>query len=375
MKLRALTGTGGKRQLREQVENGFSNLPAGCYVELQKVARDYILENLRQTDNRLKALIEQVRTFEADTGRELTLANFLDEYGLSLYEFYSNNGARSLNMLKRKAGLVESTNPEMTESEKRSFSAMTGLFHINSPKLLDYWIRYIEDGLEPRTEEERLMRNMLYYTFFNKHPAKMGFRDIDDGIASILQPGAIRDEALEILHYKRDHISFVAGKNEYPFACPLELHCQYNTPQIMAAFDFFNETQSPEFREGVKYFAEKATDIFLINLNKTEKEFSPSTMYDDYAISAQLFNWQSQSHDRDTSAKIQRYIHHQETGNTISLFVREYKRNGSYTAAYMFLGNADYVSHKGSQPVTFVWKLHKPIPADLRPKANKTIAM
>ena len=143
----------------------------------------------------------------------------------------------------------------------------------------------------------------------------------------------------------------------------------------MAAFGLFTETESPEFREGVKYFDDKKTDIFLINLNKSEKDFSPSTMYEDYAINAYLFHWESQSQDREASPKIQRYIHHKDTGNNISLFVREYKRNGAYTAPYTFLGNADYVSHEGEKPVSFVWKLHAPIPAELLPKANKSIAI
>ena len=143
----------------------------------------------------------------------------------------------------------------------------------------------------------------------------------------------------------------------------------------MAAFGLFTETESPEFREGVKYFENKKTDIFLINLNKSEKDFSPSTMYEDYAINAHLFHWESQSQDREASSKIQRYIHHKDTGNSISLFVREYKRNGSYTAPYTFLGNADYVSHEGERPVSFVWKLHNAIPAEMLPKANKSIAM
>ena len=81
-------------------------------------------------------------------------------------------------------------------------------------------------------------------------------------------------------------------------------------------------------------------------------------MYEDYAINDKLFHWQSQSQDRQASAKIQRYINHKNTGDIISLFVREFKRIGSYTAPYTFLGNADYVKHeyaaKGKQEHCFV---------------------
>ena len=370
MKFEAIAGKG-RKSLRKQVEEGFSNLPRGCYIELEKYAKEYILENLKQSDNNKKTLIEQVRTFEADTELELNLENFLTEYNLSLYDFYQNNGSRSLYRLKKWAELIH----DPRDVDDNVYNVLTGLFHVNSAVLLDYWIRYMEGDHTPKSEKEVLMRNMLYYTFYKKMPSKMGFRDIDAGIDAVLHEDFVREEVLEILRYNRKHLAFVSKPNEYEFTCPLDLHCQYNTNQIMAAFGLFTETESPEFREGVKYFADKKTDIFLINLNKSEKDFSPSTMYEDYAINANLFHWQSQSQDKQSSSKIQRYIHHKDTGNTISLFVREYKKNGNYTASYTFLGNVDYVSHEGERPVSFVWRLHTPMPSELLPKANKSIAM
>ena len=370
MKFESMVGKG-RKSLRKQIEDGFSNLPRGCYIELEKYAKEYILDNLKQTDNTKNVLIDHVRTFEEDTGLPLNLDNFLTEYNLSLYDFYQNNGARSLYRLKKWAGLIDSDR----DVDDKIYSMLTGLFHVNSTRLLNYWIRYINGDHQPRSESEVLMRNMLYYTFYKKHPAKMGFDDIDAGIDSVLHEDFVKDEVLQILQYNRTHVDFVSGINEYPFTCPLDLHCQYNTNQIMAAFGYFTETVSPEFREGVKYFDDKLTDIFLINLNKSEKDFSPSTMYEDYAINAHLFHWESQSQDREASTKIQRYIHHKETDNHISLFVREYKRIGTYTAPYTFLGDADYVSHENEKPVSFVWRLHAAIPAELLPKANKSIAM
>ena len=109
----------------------------------------------------------------------------------------------------------------------------------------------------------------------------------------------------------------------------------------------------------------KKISVFLFS-----KRFTPSLNSGD-----KLFHWQSQSQDRQASAKIQRYINHKNTGDIISLFVREFKRIGSYTAPYTFLGNADYVKHEGERPVSFVWKLHNSIPANMLPKANKSIAL
>ena len=39
---------------------------------------------------------------------------------------------------------------------------------------------------------------------------------------------------------------------------------------------------------------QEGCDVFLITLTKTEKRFSPTTRYRDYAISRNLFHWESQ---------------------------------------------------------------------------------
>ncbi|MBQ6439953.1 MAG: DUF3427 domain-containing protein [Mogibacterium sp.] len=370
LKYKAIVGDG-RKSLRKQIEDGISSLPRGCYIEFEKKAKEYILENLKQTNNDKNTLIANIRTFEEDTGKTLTLSNFLDEYNLSLYEFYRRDGNRSLYRLKKWANVIVSEKDVGDDVYKK----LIGLFHVNSIRLIDYWIEYIEGKGTIKTDDDRLMRNMLYYTFFKKNPKQMGFNNIDDGIRSVLEEDFIREEVLEILRHNRSKVDFIAGQNEYEYTCPLDLHCSYNINQIMAAFDYYNETSSPEFREGVKYFEDRKTDIFLINLNKSEKDFSPSTMYDDYALTPTLFHWQSQSGDKQSSPKIQRYINQEATGNVVSLFVREYKKNGSYTSPYVFLGNADYVRHEGEMPVSFDWNLHTSIPSGMFPSANKTIAV
>ncbi|MEE3420216.1 MAG: DUF3427 domain-containing protein [Lachnospiraceae bacterium] len=369
-KFRAMTGTT-RKPVRYYVENGFSNLPRGCYIYLEKQAQDYVLRNLKEAIFDKRSLTRRVASFEEDTGLTLTLEHFLDYYKLPITDFYVANGSRNLHRLELWADLLEND----ADAPDRVWSCLPGLLHIDSAPLLDTWISYIEDGIKASDTVKRLMINMLYYTFFKKEPSKEGFADIDTGIQSILKYAFVKAEILQILKYQRSHIHFVPEKNAYPYPCPLQVHCHYNTRQIMAAYGYFNETTAPEFREGVKYIKDKNTDIFLINLNKSEKEFSPSTMYDDYAINSELFHWQSQSTTAENSETAKRYIHHRESNGYISLFVREFKKNGNYTAAYTFLGNATYVNHSGSKPVSFTWKLDTPMPANLLLKANKSVAI
>lgn len=116
---------------------------------------------------------------------------------------------------------------------------------------------------------------------------------------------------------------------------------------------------------------EKRCDVLINTLNKAERDYSPSTMYEDYSISESLFHWQSQSTTSDSSKTGQRYIHHGEYGSKVLLFVREYKKDAAGTAPFTFLGMVDYVSHEGSKPMNIVWHLERPMPTKFLRKTNR----
>lgn len=69
----------------------------------------------------------------------------------------------------------------------------------------------------------------------------------------------------------------------------------------------------------------------------------------------------------------QRYINHLNTGNKIVLFVRENKKKYGLAAAYTYLREVEYVSHSGSMPISFVWRLKEEMPAGIMGMANKGV--
>lgn len=127
---------------------------------------------------------------------------------------------------------------------------------------------------------------MFYYTFHRAAPEKLGLSSIEEGVQRMLSCEAFRAELVDIFKYNLAHLRFVDKSNSFPYTCPLDIHCMYC--QVLAAFGYWNAQQSPTFREGVKYFADEQTDIFFITLNKSDKDFSPSTLYEDYAINERL---------------------------------------------------------------------------------------
>lgn len=173
------------------------------------------------------------------------------------------------------------------------------------------------------------------------------------------------EELLELLQLRQEMIPAVTPAANLPFECPLRLHAGYTRYELFAALGHWTLREQPQMREGVLHLKQLDADLFLITLNKTEREYSPTTMYEDYAISDRLFHWQSQSTTSAESPTGQRYINHRERGHTILLAVRESNSEKGLSCPYYFLGAADYVSHEGSRPMSIIWRLHHPIPAHL----------
>ena len=80
------------RSVTREIKDGFVSLPKGCYIQLEKKAARYILDNIRASYGNSAGLVSRIATFAEDTGLELKLANFLDYYHIdarSIYKFDS----------------------------------------------------------------------------------------------------------------------------------------------------------------------------------------------------------------------------------------------------------------------------------------------
>ena len=142
------------------------------------------------------------------------------------------------------------------------------------------------------------------------------------------------------------------------------INARHSLVEIFSAFGRITPGKFYQHREGVYRDEATNSDLFFVTLEKSERDYSPSTLYKDYAISPTLFHWESQSLTSQQSPTGQRYIKHRERGGQILLFVRARKKQDGATMPYTFLGPVDYVSHKGERPIAFVWKLRQPMPAD-----------
>jgi len=354
-------------RVADELEQNFPHLPAGCFIHFEKQARQYVLENIKQALLKSKPrIIQNIASFTAETGLILTLRNFLDYYYLSLDDIYRR---ASWSRLCVEAGVREGfTEPD----EARLAKGLRRLQHINDIAHIDRLQCLLDtsgDDLASLSELDQRRLLMLHFTLWGQKQAP---GSLAQSLAQLQRNPVLQAEVKALLALKRDSVASVTPAQTSLPVCPLKVHAQYTRDEILAGLGYWTLKSQPSMREGVLHLPGLPADAFFITLNKAEKHYSPTTMYEDYAISDTLFHWQSQSRTTEESDTGQRYIQHKRRNHLILLFVREERNNRANLAEpYHFLGSSDYVSHTGSRPMSITWQLHYPIPAHLLKQTSR----
>lgn len=357
------------RGVISELNNGFVSAPKGCYIQLEKLAKEYILNNIKASFGATAGLISKLSSFEETSGLPINLANFVEYNHLDIRTIYAHEN--SFSRLSARACIRDNFTED---GEEIITKALARICAINSRRWLKFLLNTLP-SIETRTAtdfgdcQKRMLR-MFEFTIWPNTDSEDNIPRTLEKLASLKNSPVMFGEMLELMQYNFDNIDFVDEPVDLGFDCPLDLHCNYTRDQIFVALDYLKPSV---VRQGVKWLPEKKLDVFINTLNKSEKDYSPTTMYNDYSINEWLFHWQSQSTTSDTSPTGQRYIHHAQTGSKVLLFVREYESDIAGTAPFTFLGLADYKSHEGSKPMSIVWQLRAPIPAKFIKKTNKLI--
>lgn len=358
------------RSVTRELKDGFVSVPKGCYIQLEKKAAKYILDNIRASYGNSAGLVSRIASFSDDSGLNLTLGNFLDYYHLDPRAIYKFS---SFSRLCARADVAEDFAEPLEDTITKAltrFSVLDSRRFISF--LLDLLPRLDDVDFTALPDLDKRMLQMFYVTVWGKTVEDWNADEVLDNLYGLADSPVMRAELLELLRYQYNRIDFIDEPVDLDFDCPLDLHCTYTRDQLLVAMDFLKPAT---VREGVKWLPDKGLDVFFVTLNKADKDYSPTTMYNDYSVSESLFHWQSQSTTAEDSSTGQRYIHHRERGSKVLLFVREFKtdRVTGGAGAYTFLGTANYVKHEGSRPMNITWRLDRPIPAKFLKKTNKLV--
>jgi superfamily II DNA or RNA helicase len=358
-KFRALVGKT-NTSISKEIEDDFPHLPLGCSIVLEKKAKRFILENIHKaTSLNINQLLNKIRNYRHQTTLPLTLKNFSTFYHIPLELIYKKGN------WKRLCAKSEQIEDYPTTNENEIYRAISRKWlSCSSTSYFEFVLSLAKKSFKVEvdnlSEAEKTMCLMLHYDVWQDAG---GFNSLDESINAIGQNQVLVQEIIELLELLIDKIDFLEKEITLPYDQPLRIHSRYTREQILVAFRLSTFDKKSSNREGSAENKNLNTELLFIDLTKSEKDFSPTTMYEDYALSDTLFHWQTQNAARPDKGKGLSYIHHQKQGKTILLFVRERNENEyNNTMSYVFIGKGKFVEFYGSKPMSITWELKEPLP-------------
>ena len=367
-KFRALIGKT-VTTVTKEIEDQFPHLPLGCSIILEKKAKQVILENIAAaTSLNRNQLIQKIQNFQHNTTLALSLKNFVSFYNIPLQLIYKRGGWKRLCQEAGKEPDFSATHESaIVNAIAKKWLACSS--HSYYRFILDLAKKQFSVSVNACSEVEKQMLLMLHYDLWQ---TAGGFDSLESSIRAVGQNKVMVDEIIEVLELLLDRIESKEMDIELPYQQPLKVHARYTRDQILAGIGLSTFARKSPSREGVALNSALNTEVLFINLIKSEENFSPTTMYDDYAINETLFHWQSQNSAGPDTPKGISYIKHEEEDKIILLFVRE-KNKDEYgnSMGYVFVGEGTLKEHYGAKPMSIKWELNEPLPHYLWKDAAK----
>src|SRR6185436_19717442 len=293
---------------------------------------------------------------------DVSLATFLQETGLDLDDVYRRRRGGWAS-LRRLAGLDH--RPPAAEDSQLA-GALGRMLHMDDPERVDFLFDLLRRTRPPSsTEFDGRSKRLLAMLHFSLWGWNQPIATLDESLDRLWENASRCDELLELATKLRERITRLTRPVQVGADNPLHVHARYSLAELLAGFGVENPAAARG--TGVRWEKSAQADIFWFNLRKTEKHFSPTTMYADRAISPWLIQWESQNATSSSSTTGERYINHRGMGTSVHLFFRESKESdGDLGAlAYLYAGPAAYVEHTGERPMRILWKLQYELPADV----------
>lgn len=344
-----------EKNIQKQLKEGFTLLPLGCSIVMEKKARQYILDNITSAIYNKNRIVKEINSYATIP----TLTQFLENNGQDIRILYQ--GSNCWSSLKRAAGRISYADDAIT---KRLEKGMANLIHHNTASFLRFVERFIAGEEVHKVEANKTYAIMLYYALFQDKLSKTGYSSINEALELVYSPkyACFKQEIAEIVSFllaRLDIKTTPIGVEKIP---GLELYGCYTREEVFTLVGRQTaEVKMQGAASGVFNLPEHNATLLFVTLNKSEKDFSPSTQYNDYLINEEYFHWQSQNTDSHNNNGGRRYTEQEHTKNKIILFVREEKKDGfGNTSPFHCFGLVDYVSSHDDFPMNVKWKLQKP---------------
>jgi superfamily II DNA or RNA helicase/HKD family nuclease len=350
--------------IQREVEMAFPHLPAGCSIQLDRIAREHVLANIRENLRNLANQIpDRLECFAQESSLPLTFGNFVRFHD---YDPKALLESKTWTEWKATARLAEKpADPDLRRLQDGLLNAAqtTGPREIARLRQVAAHLRAGDASAALAAAGDFAL--ITHYRLWGKPGPDLGIADLHESFRRLARNPTVLRDWEEILTWADDESRVGSTPVVLPFPCSLELHACYGSDELKAALGEATFNTAGIRGVGVLHFPEIKTVAALVTFQKTEKEFSPSTMYKDFPLNRELLHWETQAQTSQSSVQGQNLIHHQARGYTMLFFARSRKKVDGLTSPFTYLGPAELVRYESERPIQMVWRLAHPMPAEM----------
>ncbi|WP_138316638.1 DUF3427 domain-containing protein [Rhodoluna limnophila] len=371
-KFAALTGRT-RSEVIQNLQEGFPYLPSGSAIKLDSLSQEYILDLLkRQISPSWQRLVQEIKSHGTTD-----FHSYLEASGRESFEIYRGSGRSWVNALSE-AKLVDF---EISSIDESILKRIPKLLHIDDTNRLDGFSRLLASNGPTWAElsgSDRRLASMLFWNLFDdgRRPwDKAEWQSIDEALDVLRGSEVFKFEAANLFAVLRGRIrhlgnTFSLAGGQHPFL----VHATYSRAELLAGLGYAHLPGSSIYEDGTRrvlsgsvagvyYIPEAKVDVLFVNLHK-DSSVSDSIRYHDYALSPELFHWDSQNKTSVESPVGQRYISQRNSGRDVLLAIRERATGPNGTINFKLVGPVDYLRHQGSKPISIWWELRFPMDPD-----------
>ena len=395
-----------KEKIINEIKNQFSNIPKSCYVELDRICQNRIIEKIEKINFSSKNILKEMYLdYKAEIGKSeneiLKVSDFdtnielFQELSLKLGSFYNaqlqfenseikqnkifllnSEETEFLAYLEKKLTIVEPftylivkylinndfINLEIIVDEYKNY------FNIKDDFQKEYVINRIftelvEDEILEKNSKNRLFKiSKKYNKIFenkkeNNDEINLKLIDLDNSQNTNYNfKNRLEDLLyLGLSEFKKNNNLSIFNEN---ILIPYK---KYKRIELQILLD--SKVPKGSWRAG---YANTDKDICLFATIDKTHILQENLKYDNSLFADDIIQWISQPKTAHTSSVGKMFINHKKLGYNVHIFIRKFAfMDGNKTNPFIYLGKADYYKSSGDKPMRILWKLNEKIPQEL----------
>ena len=395
-----------KEKIINEIKNQFSNIPKSCYVELDRICQNRIIEKIEKINFSSKNILKEMySSYKQEIGKSeneiLKVSDFdtnielFQELSLKLGSFYNaqlqfenseikqnkifllnSEEIEFLAYLEKKLTIVEPftylivkylinndfINPEIIVDEYKNY------FNIKDNFQKEYVINRIftelvEDEILEKNSKNRLFKiSKKYNKIFenkkeNNDEINLKLIDLDNSQNTNYNfKNRLEDLLyLGLSEFKKNNNLSIFNEN---ILIPYK---KYKRIELQILLD--SKVPKGSWRAG---YANTDKDICLFATIDKTHILQENLKYDNSLFADDIIQWISQPKTAHTSSVGKMFINHKKLGYNVHIFIRKFAfMDGNKTNPFIYLGKADYYKSSGDKPMRILWKLEEKIPQEL----------